>query len=114
MSLVLPLAMACHLTSADEVSRPPTLGRGSGGSEGRDVALLDERTEDTPNGDPVHRDLADLADASPTADVAIDSSSRTDLSRIDGGAGIDEGRWRIDSGVAGEAGKPCDDEPLCD
>lgn len=112
ISLVLPLAMACQLTSADEAVRPPTIGHGSGGSVGHDVGgEPDERTEYRADAPASRRDLApstDVALATAGRDATVDRSVSNDLLQIDGIG------WSIDSGVAGDTDESCEAGPLCD
>lgn len=100
LSLVLPLAVGCQLTSADEVSRPAT--RGSGGSGGTDTASLNQRTENTPDADEARQDGAFPVDLALATDGGSDRAGTSDVPRVDGIGS------RIDSGAAGEAGPPCD------
>jgi len=84
--------MGCQMTSADEVSRPPVLGHGSGGAGGRDVALPDETAPDSPAAG--QNDARSLDGQTAEYDTAIDP----------GGA-------RLDSALGGQ--QACKSDPAC-
>jgi len=73
--LLVVLLPGCQLTDADQVARSPTLGRGSGGSGGRDLGVAGQNSEDAPAFTSVLRDAAyayDVATIPVGSDVAAD------------------------------------------
>lgn len=88
LCLGLPLAMACQMTSGDEVPRSPPLVHGSGGSGGRDVAMPDEPIPDSPAVPDSTEDA--LATDQPTRayDSGIDTGSHGESCGRDGSCDV--------------------------
>jgi len=105
LAALLPLLMACQLTSPDEVDRSSSVARGSGGSAGHDMGTLDWGAPDSAAADaanredtardvpmdaamldqPVHRDSAgsEQAERSSGYDAAVDRLATDDRTSID-------------------------------
>jgi len=105
VGLLLPFAVSCQWTSADQVDRTPNLARGSGGSSGHDVGLLGDAGSDGPADGPTRYNDSAIVEAAATdryevgRDVAvIDSRATMDggASTIDLGQGTDEGLTCVD------------------
>jgi hypothetical protein len=106
---LLPFALGCQLTSADEVDRTPSIARGTGGSDGHDVGTVSDASSDGPADVPSHND-------STTAEVgAADRYVVRDLAVIDARAAIDTAASAIDASQVADTSMTCDDEesPSC-
>jgi hypothetical protein len=75
LCLGVPLAMACQMTSGDEVPRSPPLVHASGGSGGRDVAVVDEPVSDIPTAPDTTEDALSLDQTTRGYDAGIDTGA---------------------------------------
>jgi hypothetical protein len=111
--VLLALAVGCQLTSADEVVRSPSVGRGNGGSSGRDVAAEDQEHEDCAPlelGRPDVASFLDVAWSSSRYDAALDRSSLDAQAVIDGIGVV------LDTAGSAETISQCNDDAqsVCD
>ena len=112
VSVLLTFAVACQLTSADEVTRPPATGHGSGGSSGRDLGPADGPNRDSLGVEIGRRDVPDSTDA---ALASVRNDAAIDRASPDGRLQIDGNTWPLDSRSDDEVEKSCgEDDSPCD
>jgi len=123
LGLGLPLLAACQLTNADQVSRSPTVGHGSGGSSGHDLALRDEPTEGGLGEVAGPSAKADALEVAPPIDVVLDTQERDapdkrdapiERALADAPSPIDGLGWFVEAGSAGDTEKPCENDSFCE
>jgi hypothetical protein len=113
LCLALPLAVACQLTSADQVSRSPSVARGTGGTPGRDVASADDLAFDRPSTYPDGPDAPSIDTEAVGYDGAIDGP----VPAVDAGVPVDTAAdlaGEIDGDIARDTEASCDAQPFCD